>query len=54
MPWSDSCQSGPAASIHTWIARWNDEPQPFVWHKTADEILESLAAHCQRISDSGH
>jgi hypothetical protein len=22
--------------------------------KTADEILESLAAYCQRISDSGH
>jgi hypothetical protein len=25
-----------------------------VWTKTADEILESLAAYCQRISDSGH
>jgi transposase len=42
------------ASIRTWIQRWNDEPQPFVWHKTADEILESLAAYCERISDSGH
>jgi transposase len=42
------------ASIKTWIQRWNDEPRPFVWHKTADEILDSLASYCQRISDSGH
>jgi transposase len=42
------------ASIRTWIANWNDDPKPFVWHKTADEILESLAAYCQRINDSGH
>jgi len=42
------------ASIRTWIQLWNDEPKPFVWHKTADEILDSLANYCQRISDSGH
>ena len=42
------------ASIRTWITNWNDDPKPFVWHKTADEILDSLAAYCQRISDSGH
>jgi transposase len=42
------------ASIRTWIQRWNDDPQPFIWHKNADEILDSLAAYCQRISDSGH
>jgi transposase len=42
------------ASIRTWIATWNDDPKPFVWHKTADEILDSLAAYCQRINDSGH
>ena len=41
-------------SIRTWITNWNDEPKPFVWHKTADEILDSLAAYCQRINDSGH
>jgi len=43
-----------AASIRTWINNWNDDPKPFVWHKTADEILDSLAAYCQRINDSGH
>jgi transposase len=42
------------ASIRTWITNWNDNPKPFVWHKTADEILDSLAVYCQRISDSGH
>ena len=42
------------ASIRTWITNWNDEPKPFVWHKTADEILDSLAAYCQRINASGH
>ena len=42
------------ASIRTWIANWNDDPNPFVWHKTADEILDSLAAYCQRIPDSAH
>jgi transposase len=41
-------------SIRTWITNWNDNPQPYVWHKTADEILDSLAAYCQRISDSRH
>jgi transposase len=40
------------ASIRTWITNWNDDPRPFVWHKSADEILDSLATYCQRISDS--
>jgi transposase len=42
------------ASIRTWIADWNENPRPFIWHKTADEILHTLASYCQRISDSGH
>jgi len=42
------------ASIRTWITNWNDHPKPFVWHKTADEILDNLANYCQRINDSGH
>src|SRR5437899_1922056 len=41
-------------SIRTWITNWNDNPKPFVWHKSADEILDTLAAYCQRINDSGH
>jgi transposase len=42
------------ASIRTWITDWNENPKPFVWHKTADEILSSLSAYCQRINDSRH
>jgi transposase len=42
------------ASIRTWINTWNDDPKPFVWHKSADQILDSVAAYCQRINDSGH
>ena len=42
------------ASIRTWITNWNDDPKPFVWHKTADEILDNLANYCQRINNSGH
>ena len=41
-------------SIRSWIAGWNQDPKPYVWHKTADEILNSLAKYCERISDSGH
>lgn len=41
-------------AIATWVERWNEDPKPFVWHKSADEILETLASYCGRISDSGH
>jgi transposase len=40
--------------IRKWINEWNKAPKPFVWTKSADEILETLAAYCQRIIDSGH
>jgi|SRR5579875_400217 len=40
--------------IRSWIEQWNENPKPYVWTKTADQILEALAAYCQRISDSGH
>jgi transposase len=42
------------ASIRTWTTNWNDDPKPFVWHKTADEILDNLASYIQRIPNSGH
>jgi transposase len=28
--------------LNRWITQWNNNPRPFVWHKTADEILEAL------------
>jgi transposase len=40
--------------IRAWIDNWNTNPRPYVWTRTADEILESLAAYCRRINDSEH
>jgi transposase len=39
--------------IRKWINEWNKDPRPFTWVKTADEILETLAAYCGLISDQG-
>jgi transposase len=41
-------------AIRAYIAHNNANPQPFVWTKTADEILSSVAAFCQRTSNSTH
>ena len=40
--------------IRAWIETWNEHPRPFVWTKTADEILDSIARYCNRINQSGH
>jgi len=42
------------SSISYWVDNWNQDPKPFVWHKSADEILDTLAGYCARITDSGH
>jgi transposase len=42
------------AAIRRYIELTNDRPTPFVWTKTADEILASVARFCHRISNSGH
>jgi hypothetical protein len=41
-------------NIRKWTNEWNKDPRPFVRTKTADEILDTFAAYCRRISDSGH
>jgi len=41
-------------AIARYIAVANERPRPFVWTKTADEILASVARFCHRISNSGH
>jgi len=43
-----------AADINDWVANWNNDPKPFVWHKTADEILDTLSRYLHRISEAGH
>ena len=40
--------------IRQWINTWNENPRPYVWTKTADQILASIANYCRRINDSGH
>jgi len=42
------------ADIRTWIENWNQDPRPFTWAKTAEEILDSLARYSARISGAGH
>src|SRR4030095_103355 len=41
-------------AIGRYIEVTNERPRPFVWTKTADEILASVARFCHRISNSGH
>jgi transposase len=40
--------------IRQWIDHWNENPKPFAWVKTADEILNSLAEYMVKISDARH
>ena len=42
------------ADIRAWIENWNQDPRPFNWTKTAEEILNSLARYIERISGGGH
>ncbi|AIK84094.1 endonuclease DDE [Corynebacterium glutamicum] len=40
--------------LRDWVRAWNEDPQPFVWTKTAEEILSSIARYLQRIKGAGH
>lgn len=42
------------ADIRDWIEHWNENPKPFAWSKTAEEILNSLAEYITRISGGAH
>ena len=41
-------------AIMQYLDLTNETPKPFVWTKTADEILASVARFCRRISETGH
>jgi transposase len=41
-------------TIRAYLDTYNEQPKPFVWSKTADEILESVARFCKRTSETGH
>ena len=42
------------AAIRVFLEHHNRHPKPFIWTKTADQILDSVARFCKRISNSGH
>jgi transposase len=42
------------ADIRAWIDTWNDNPRPYVWTKTAEQILDTIARYCERINVSRH
>jgi transposase len=42
------------AALRHYVETYNQDPQPFVWTKTADQILAAVASFCNRTSDSGH
>jgi transposase len=42
------------AGIRAWIEHWNQNPRPFAWTKTADEILDSLAKYIAKISGASY
>jgi transposase len=39
-----------ATDIQTWVDQWNQDPKPFCWHRTADEILAKLASYCTALT----
>ena len=41
-------------AIREYLDIYNEDPKPFIWTKSADAILASVARFCKRISDSGH
>ena len=40
--------------LREWVKAWNDQPQPFIWTKTAEDILASIARYPKRINESRH
>jgi len=40
-----------ADDINAWVETWNENPKPFTWHKSADDILERLAGYCTAINE---
>jgi transposase len=42
------------ADIRNWIDTWNKDPRPYVWTKTAEQILNSIKRYCERTNQAGH
>lgn len=46
----DSLHSGSHSDIRAWMKTWNEDPRPYVWAKTAEQILDSIRRYCERIN----
>jgi transposase len=42
------------AEIRQWIDDWNENPRPYVWTKTAEQILYAIKRYCERINQARH
>jgi transposase len=40
--------------IRDWVTHRNANPRPYIWTKTADQILTTIATYCERNNDPGH
>jgi len=41
-------------AIRLYLDHHNTDPKPFLWTKSADDILFALAKYCERTNDSVH
>ena len=48
------CVQALEKDIRDWVTAWNEDPQPFIWTKSAEEILAKLARLLQRINGAEH
>jgi transposase len=40
--------------IREWGIAWDENPKPFIWTKSAEQILESISRLLKRINGAGH
>ena len=38
-------------SINHWVSNWNENPKPFKWTKTADEIFTSMEKYLKPLTE---
>jgi len=42
------------SDVRNWVTAWNQNPKPFIWTKTAEQILDSLKRLLQRTTGAEH
>ncbi len=41
-------------TIRNYLSVYNEDPKPFIWTKSADDILQTVKRYCELTYDSGH